>query len=69
MDSKEKILDDITSVVEILSQKIETLQEKVNELCKSTGECSQITAAHKTLLSKKERKLNGTDLDTLRKKK
>ena len=69
MDSKEKILDDITSVVEALSQKIETLQEKVDELCKSTGECSEITTAHKTLLAKKERKLNGTDIDTLRKKK
>ena len=69
MDSKEKILGDITSVVEALSQKIEILQEKINELCESTGECSQITIAHKTLLAKKERKLNGTDINTLRKKK
>ena len=69
MDSKEKTLDNITSVVEALTQKIETLQAKVDELCKSTGECSQMAAAHKNLLSKNESKPNGTDFDTLRKKK
>lgn len=65
MDSKEQILDDITSVVKALSQKIETLQAKVNELCESTGECSQIKTAHENLLSKNESKINGTDIDTL----
>jgi prefoldin subunit 5 len=69
MDSKERTLDNITSVVEALTQKIETLQAKVDELCKSTGECSQMSAAHKHLLSKNESKSNGTDFDTLRKKK
>jgi len=69
MDSKEKFLDDITSAVESLTQKIERLQAKVDELCKSTGDCSQITAAHNNLLSKNESRPNGTNINSLRKKK
>tara|TARA_B100000029_G_scaffold311698_1_gene304230 strand:- start:76419 stop:76628 length:210 start_codon:yes stop_codon:yes gene_type:complete len=65
MDSNKQILDDITSVVEVLSQKIETLQAKVNELCESTGQCSQIKAVHEKMLSKNESKIDGTHLDTL----
>ena len=69
MDSKERTLDDITSVVEALNQKIERLQAKVEELCKSTGDCSQITAAHNNLLSKNESRPNGININPLRKKK
>ena len=42
MDSKDKIILEISSVVASLSLKIETLQAKVNELCKSTGECPEL---------------------------
>ena len=56
MDSKKKvILDDLSAVVKLLSQKIESLQTKVNELCKSTGNCSNIKKAHKDLLSDNEK--------------
>ena len=57
MDSNKKpMLDEISAVVQHLSQKIESLQEKVNELCKSTGNCSYIKKAHKDLLSNKAQK-------------
>ena len=57
MDSNKKpMLDEISAVVQHLSQKIESLQEKVNELCKSTGNCSYIKKAHKDLLSNKTEK-------------
>jgi len=50
MDSKDKIILEISSVVESLSLKIEALQAKVNELCKSTGDCSRVKNVNKDLL-------------------
>jgi hypothetical protein len=50
MDSKDKIILEISSVVESLSLKIEALQAKVNELCKSTGDCSRVMNVNKDLL-------------------
>jgi len=64
MNSKDKIILEISTAVESLSQKIESLQAKVNELCKSTGNCSRIKAVHKELLPQKE-VTNGTNIDTL----
>ena len=56
MDSKDKIILEISSVVESLSLKIETLQAKVNELCKSTGDCSRVKQVNNDLLCKKPAK-------------
>tara|TARA_R110002020_G_scaffold295469_2_gene511098 strand:+ start:3998 stop:4174 length:177 start_codon:yes stop_codon:yes gene_type:complete len=50
MDSKDKIILEISTAVESLSLKIEALQAKVNELCKSTGDCSRVKKVHKDLL-------------------
>jgi hypothetical protein len=50
MDSKDKIILEISTVVQSLSLKIETLQAKVNELCKSTGDCSRVKKVNKDLL-------------------
>ena len=66
MDSKNKIILDISTAVESLSQKIESLQAKVNELCKSTGNWSRIEGSHKELIPQKE-VTNGINIDTLRK--
>tara|TARA_R100000008_G_C3580999_1_gene168506 strand:+ start:2206 stop:2391 length:186 start_codon:yes stop_codon:yes gene_type:complete len=53
MDSKkEKIIDEISSVVESLSLKLATLQDKVNELCKST-DCQRVKNVNEDLLCKK----------------
>jgi len=64
MDSKDKIILEISTAVQSLSQKIERLQAKVNELCKSTGNCSQIKAVHKELLPQKEVE-DGININTL----
>jgi len=66
MDSKNKIILDISTAVESLSQKIESLQAKVNELCKSTGNWARIEGSHKELIPQKE-VTNGINIDTLRK--
>jgi len=68
MDSKDKIILEISTVVQSLSQKIESLQAIVNELCVSTGNCSRIKAVHKELHLQKE-ETNGTNIDTLCEKK
>ena len=49
MDSKDRIILEISTVVESLSLKLETLQAKVNELCKST-DCTRVKAVNKDLL-------------------
>ena len=49
MDSNDKIILEISSVVEKLSLKLETLQAKVNELCKST-DCTRVKTVNKELL-------------------
>ena len=67
MDSKNKIIMEISSVVETLCLKIASLQAIVDELCQSTGNCDYIKKAHIELIPKKEIE-NGTDLDALRKK-
>ena len=58
MDYKDKIILEISTAVQSLSQKIESLQAKVNELCKSTGDCLRIKKVNNDLLpsSKKENK-------------
>jgi hypothetical protein len=52
MDSNEKILNEISTVVESLTLKLATLQDKVNELCKST-DCKRVKNVNKDLLCKK----------------
>jgi hypothetical protein len=49
MDSKDRIILEISTVVESLSLKLETLQAKVNELCKST-DCTRVKSVNKDLL-------------------
>ncbi len=48
MDSKDKIILEISTVVESLSLKIEKLQAKVNELCQNT-QCPQVKKVNKDL--------------------
>jgi len=67
MDSKNKIINEISSVVQSLSQKIESLQAKVEELCKSTGGCERMNTVNKELLPKKD-ETNGININTLREK-
>ncbi len=55
MDSNEKILNEISTVVESLTLKLATLQDKVNELCKST-DCKRVKNVNKDLLCKKPTK-------------
>lgn len=54
MDSKEKIISEISTAVENLSLKIEALQAKVNELCKNTGDCKVIKNVNQKLVEKKQ---------------
>ena len=54
MDSKDKNIQEISTVIETLSLKLATLQAKVNDLCKSTGACPQVKKVHKHLLPAKE---------------
>jgi|TARA_A100000172_G_scaffold47074_2_gene29254 hypothetical protein len=66
-DNKDKIILEITTVVESLSLKLAALQAKVNELCKST-DCSQVKKVNKELLTKKET-AHGTHINALREEK
>ena len=50
MDSKDKIIREISSVVESLTLKLATLQDKVNELCKST-DCQRVQNVNEDLLT------------------
>ena len=52
MDSKDKKILEISTVVETLSLKLATLQAKVDELCRSTSttDCAQIKKVNKDLL-------------------
>ena len=49
MDSKDKKILEISTVVATLSLKLATLQAKVDELCKSTGECDRVKKVNKDL--------------------
>jgi hypothetical protein len=49
MDSKDKKILEISTVVATLSLKLATLQAKVDELCKSTGECDRVIKVNKDL--------------------
>tara|TARA_R110000824_G_scaffold8064_2_gene36699 strand:- start:474 stop:650 length:177 start_codon:yes stop_codon:yes gene_type:complete len=55
MDSKDKIILEISATIEVLSLKLETLQAKVNELCKSTGDCDRVKTVNRELLTKKNK--------------
>ena len=54
MDSKDRIISEISSVVASLTLKLETLQAKVDELCKSTGGCAHVKKVNRELLPEKE---------------
>ena len=64
MDSKNKMILEISSVVETLYLKIASLQAIVDELCQSTGNCDLVRKAHTELIPEKEVK-NGIDLNSL----
>ena len=64
MDSKDKLINEISNVMLSLSQKIERLQAKVDQLCRSTGNCAHIKTVHAETIPKKEVK-NGIDLNSL----
>jgi len=53
MDSKDKIIIEISAAVASLSMKLAALQEKVNELCKSTGDCERVKEVNQALSPKK----------------
>ena len=50
MDSKEQKILEISTVVENLSLKLATLQAKVEELCRNTGDCSEVKKVNGELL-------------------
>ena len=50
MDSKNKTINDISTVVANLTLKLEKLQAKVDELCKSTGACDRMEKVNKELV-------------------
>jgi len=52
MDSKDKIILEISTAVQSLSLKLARLQDKVNELCKST-DCDRVKNVNEDLLCKK----------------
>ncbi len=56
MDSKDKIILEISAAVENLSAKLAALQVKVNELCKSTGDCERVKEVNRALSPKKNEK-------------
>lgn len=60
MDSNEKIINEISTVVESLTLKLATLQDKVNELCKST-DCKRVKNVNDNLLCKKPTKRKTED--------
>jgi uncharacterized coiled-coil protein SlyX len=61
MDSKTKIINEISTVVASLTLKLETLQAKVDELCKSTGGCDRVKNVNEDLLCKKPTKRKPKD--------
>mgnify|MGYP003681386761 FL=1 len=68
MDSKDKMITDISLVIAGLSHKLETLQAKVEELCRATGGCKQVKKVNKELIPNKGGNL-GTNIDPLREEK
>lgn len=54
--NKKLIFDEVSAIVQTLTQKIENLQLRVSELCKSTGGCAHIKKAHEDLLPPKVEK-------------
>ena len=50
MDSKDRIISEISTVVASLTLKLETLQAKVDELCKSTGACARVKKVNQELV-------------------
>ncbi len=68
MDSKNKMILEISSVVETLCLKIASLQAIVDELCQSTGNCGLVRKAHLDLIPQKE-ETNGINIDPLCKEK
>jgi len=64
MDSKNKMILEISSVVETLYLKIASLQAIVDELCQSTGNCDHIKKAHTELIPQKE-ETNGININPL----
>tara|TARA_R100000664_G_scaffold32658_1_gene47933 strand:+ start:2633 stop:2824 length:192 start_codon:yes stop_codon:yes gene_type:complete len=59
-DHKDRIISEISTVVESLSLKLATLQAKVNELCNST-DCQRVKKVNADLLCKKESKRKTED--------
>ena len=64
MDSKDKMILEISNVVETLYLKIANLQAIVDELCQSTGNCELVRKAHMELIPQKEEP-NGINIDPL----
>jgi uncharacterized coiled-coil protein SlyX len=61
MDSKTKIINEISTVVANLTLKLEALQAKVDELCKSTGGCDRVKNVNEDLLCEKPTKRKTED--------
>jgi len=58
MSDRDKIILEISTVVQNLTVKLESLQAKVDELCKSTGDCARVKTVNKELISEKVKPKN-----------
>jgi len=58
MSDRDKIILEISTVVQNLTVKLESLQAKVDELCKSTGSCARVKTVNKELISEKVKPKN-----------
>ena len=58
MSDHNKIILEISTVVQNLTLKLESLQAKVDELCKSTGDCACVKTVNKKLISEKNKSKN-----------
>tara|TARA_R110000824_G_scaffold361231_1_gene549192 strand:- start:992 stop:1162 length:171 start_codon:yes stop_codon:yes gene_type:complete len=56
MDSKDKIILEMSTSLATLSVKIAALQAKVNEMCKSTGDCVRVKEVNRALSPEKNEK-------------
>tara|TARA_R110002020_G_scaffold176555_1_gene368861 strand:- start:177 stop:395 length:219 start_codon:yes stop_codon:yes gene_type:complete len=65
-DQKDKIINEISSVVESLTLKLATLQAKVDELCKST-DTARVKKVNRDLLPQPlESRKHGININALR---
>lgn len=67
MDSKDKLINELSSVMLSLSQELESLQIKIEQLCKSTENYGRAGKTPQDFIPKKEVN-NGINIDAFREK-